>query len=623
MSLIQALSTAVSGLRASQAGLAVVAGNVANAETPGYVRKTTRQVTIVAGDLGASVQVAAINRELDQYVQRQLRVEMSGASYADLRAQFYDRLQQIYGVPGSDSALETVFNQFTTALQALSTSPDSQSARNAAISAGQVLTQQLNNMTSDIQGLRGDAELGLSDAVAKANDAMTRIAEINQRLGTSDANDATTATLLDQRDNYIDQLSQLMDIRVMQNDHNQVTVFTASGVQLVGTQPAHLTFDAQGTMTASAQWNADPAKRGVGTIMLSTPNGGDVDLVASDSIRSGSIAAFLEMRDQVLVQAQDQLDEFAAGLARTLSDYTVDGSAATVGAQTGFDVDVGSLLAGNTVHLSYTDQTTGIQHNVSIVRVDNPSVLPLPNSATSDPNDVVVGVDFSGGMASVVAQLNSALGPTALQFSNPSGTTLRVLDDGAGNRVDVDALSATVTATALTDGGAELPFFVDANSPYSGAITTGGAQSVGLAGRINVNQALAADPSRLVIYSTAPLTAAADATRPNFIYDQLTSGLLTYSPDSGIGTATAPFSGSLSAFMRQVISQQGEAASAAASLKAGQDVVLNSLQQRFNDSASVNIDEEMSNLLSLQNAYAANARVLTTIRDMFDYLMKL
>ena len=72
-----------------------------------------------------------------------------------------------------------------------------------------------------------------------------------------------------------------------------------------------------------------------------------------------------------------------------------------------------------------------------------------------------------------------------------------------------------------------------------------------------------------------------------------------------------------------MLSQQGDAAQSADALKQGQDVVLNSLQQRFNDSASVNIDEEMANLVSLQNSYAANARVLTTVRDMIDTLLKM
>ena len=135
MSLTQALATAVSGLRATQAGLSIVAANVANAETPGYVRKTASAGRDRRGrSRRRACASSAVNRELDQYVQRQLRVESSGASYADLRAQFYDRLQSVYGAPGSDSALETVFNNFTTAVQALSTSPDSASARSAVLS---------------------------------------------------------------------------------------------------------------------------------------------------------------------------------------------------------------------------------------------------------------------------------------------------------------------------------------------------------------------------------------------------------------------------------------------------------------------------------------------------------
>src|SRR5215510_2606301 len=154
MSLAQSLATAMAGLRTTQAGLAVVSANVANAETPGYVRKSLVQVSTAAGSTAAGVRVEAINRQLDQYIQRQMRVESSGASYADLRAQFYDRLQTIYGVPGGDSTLETLFNNFTSAAQSLSTSPDSVPARSAVLNAAQVLAQQLNSMTADIQALR-------------------------------------------------------------------------------------------------------------------------------------------------------------------------------------------------------------------------------------------------------------------------------------------------------------------------------------------------------------------------------------------------------------------------------------------------------------------------------------
>jgi flagellar hook-associated protein 1 len=184
-------------------------------------------------------------------------------------------------------------------------------------------------------------------------------------------------------------------------------------------------------------------------------------------------------------------------------------------------------------------------------------------------------------------------------------------------------VSATYTVTSLTGGVSQLPLFIDGNAVYSGAVRSEGAQSIGFAGRIAVNANLIADPSRLVVSQTAPLTPAGDATRPNFIYGRLNAGVTSFSPQSGLGALNAPYSGTIHSFLRQVISQQGAAAEAAANLKAGQDVVYNSLQQRFNDSAAVSIDQEMTSLLNLQNAYAANARVLTTVKEMLDELLRI
>lgn len=622
MSLSQALGTAVAGLRVTQSGMSLVAANVANAETQGYLKKRLTQITTQASGAGVSVRTAAVNRQLDIFLQRQLRVEVAGGAYAGARAELYLRLQQVYGQPGTDSALETIFNAFTGALQNLATSPESASARTAVLSSAQVLAQQLNSMTDDIQALRTDTELGLAAAVQQANSAMQQIARINSQLGTSSQTDATTAVLLDQRDFYIDQLSQLMDIRVSQSDANQVTVFTNSGIQLVSTQASSLRFDAQGTVVPSAVWSADPAERTLGTITLVSPNGGSLDLIGNRAIRSGRIAALLEMRDEIFPEAQAQLDEMAAAMASALSDRTTAGAAVTAGAQSGFSVDVAGLLDGNRIHLTYTD-SSNTQRQVTIIRVDDAAVLPLADDVTANPSDRVIGVDFSGGMASIVAQLNQALGSTGLQFSNPGGSLLEVLDDGLGNQVDVDALAATATVTGLTGGSAEFPFFLDGGTPYSGAISSLGPQSVGLAGRIGVNAALLADPTRLIVYQTAPQTAAGDATRPTFIYDRLTNAILDYSPRAGVGTLASPFSGTLSAYMRQVVSQQGDAAATAVSLQQGQDIVVNALLQRFSDQSSVNIDEEMATLLTLQTAYGANARVMTTVKEMFELLMRI
>ncbi|MDC7786744.1 flagellar hook-associated protein FlgK [Rhodoplanes sp. TEM] len=620
MSLTQALGTAAAGLKTAQGGLSLVAANVANAQTPGYVRKTTETATIAAGGDLVSVRLAAVNRIVDQYVQRQLRTEASGGSYAELRSLFYDRLQNIYADPNSATSIESVYNDFTTALQALTTNPSDYSTRVNVLSTAQAMAQQLNNMSADIQALRENAEQGLADCIRNANTCLQGLAKVNTQLTSSHIEDATRASLLDQRDYYLDQLSELMDIRVTEDAFDSVTVFTSSGIQLAGAEATTLSFDAQGMMSPGAQWSADPAKRQVGTIVVTNSAGGTMDLIETRSFRSGEIAAYLEMRDKVLVEAQTQLDELAASISRALSDVTTAGTPVTSGAQAGFDLDVSGLLAGNSVKVSWTDTLTGKLHSATLVRVDDPGALPLSDSLTSDPNDKVIGIDFSGGLAAAVAQMNAAF-TGQVQFSNPSGTTLRVLDDGAASTADLVSASVTKTQTSLTGGTAELPFFMDGAQYYSGAVAGSYPQSVGFAGRITINPALLADPSRLVVYDTG--TTSADQTRPNFLYDRLTTATQTFAPQTGIGSQTAPFSGSISSFLRQTMAQQGENAAGAAKLAEGQTMVVDALQQRLNEGAAVNIDEEMTTLLTLQTAYGANARVFSVVNEMLKTLLQM
>jgi flagellar hook-associated protein 1 FlgK len=61
----------------------------------------------------------------------------------------------------------------------------------------------------------------------------------------------------------------------------------------------------------------------------------------------------------------------------------------------------------------------------------------------------------------------------------------------------------------------------------------------------------------------------------------------------------------------------------AGNLAEGQQVVVNALQERFAEGAAVNIDTEMAHLLALQTAYGANARVMSTVKDMLDMLMQI
>jgi flagellar hook-associated protein 1 len=621
MSLGSALATAISGLRANQAALSIVSSNVANSQTPGYVTRSVNQVETSTGDSGASVSVVGVNRQVDQFVQTQLRSETSGGAYADQIASVLNQLQSVYGTPGDSGSLETAFSNFTTAVQSLSANSGSPSAQVSTLTAAQSLAQQLNTTTQGIQTLRSNAEQDIGISVGQANAALTQIAQLNTQLQGLPPNDPVAPTLQDQRDTAIDQLSKLIDIRVSTGNTGQTTIYTANGVELVGAQASTLGFNSQGTLNANSQWNANPAKSTAGTLTVKLANGATIDLIATNSINSGQIAADLALRDKTLVQAQAQVDQLAASISSALSDKTTAGTAApaTLAPKAGFDLDLSNVSPGNTVNFTYTD-SANTQHQVSIVRVDDPAALPLANTGTN-PNNQVIGVNFSGGLPAVVAQLNSAFGAANLQFSNPSGSTLRVVDNGTGT-AKVNAASVTTTVSSLTSGSAQLPLFTDGNSLYTGSITASGSQQTGLAGRITVNAALLADPSKLTVFNTSPPTPAGNTTRTDFIFSQLTSGTFTYSPQTGVGSAATPFKGTLTSFTQQFLSQQANAATSATQLQQGQDVVVNTLQQKFKATSGVNIDTELASLIALQNTYAANAHVMSAVQTMMTTLLQ-
>jgi flagellar hook-associated protein 1 FlgK len=602
----------MAGLNANQAAMTLVSSNIANAQTPGYVTRTSNQVETVTGDVGASVLVTGVNRVLNQFVQTQLRTATSGGAYADRISSVSNQLQSVYGTPGQVGTLESAYSNFTGALQALQTSLGSSSAQLSAVTAAQSLAQQLNATTQGIQALRSDAEQDINVSVTQANDAMSQIAAINTQVQLLPANDPTALTLMDQRDRAIDQLSQLMDIRVSIDGNNRATIYTSNGTELVGGQASTLSFNSQGSLNATSSG---------GTITIKFANGATMDMIATNSIISGRIGADLTLRDKTLVQAQTQVDQFAASMASALSDKTTAGTAApaSLAPKAGFDVDVSNLLPGNSIQFTYTDTATNTQHQATIVRVDDPAALPLPN--TGNPNDPVIGVDFSGGMASVLAQLNSAFSASNLQFSNPAGSTLRVLDNGSGTAT-VNAASVTATVSSLAAGTPQLPVFTDGAALYTGAITRFGAQQTGLAGRIAINPALVADPSKFVIYNTSPMTKAGDTTRSDFLFTQLTAGSYTFSPQTGLGSRGSPLKATLPNYLQQFLSLQSNAAASAQQIAQGQDVVVNTLQQKFNSISGVNIDTEMSNLISIQNTYAANAHVMSVIQSMMQSLMQ-
>ncbi|PTW61790.1 flagellar hook-associated protein 1 FlgK [Breoghania corrubedonensis] len=623
MGLSSALNTALYGLDYNQRQLNVAASNIANADTVGYTKKTL-QASVDYGNDGRVIGVVAdqITRSIDEYAQSQYRSSNADMSYSDLMASYAGRVDKLLGSLEDPGSLSEVMAQFVSDLSSLAASPEDYTARLQVVQSAQALASELNSATSSVQQMRQETETVIGSTVDRINDLISSVDDINDQIVVQKAGGDSTADLEDERDRYLDELSGLIDINVRDNPNGSVRLYTTNGMSLLDVYPSELRFDGRATVSAEAQWNDDPALSKVGTLTLVTPGGSTIDMIATNGVTSGKLGALVDMRDDYLVEVQDQLDEIASQMSLALSNYKVESSdAGATLPQQGLQVDLAALQSGNKVSLTYTDAVSGEEKTISFLRVDDASQLPLDNTETADPNDTVYGIDFSAGNASAATQMQAALAAAGFTVSN-TGSVFSFVDDG-GTTSTITGLDATVTASGLTGEGAALPFFTDGRSgtAYTDALE-GRDQKVGYAGRITVNPDLMADISRLVVYDTVGQTEEGDPTRPLAMLNALTQDSFQFDSRAGVGTKTAPFNGTVVDYLSEVVGRQSSKAANLDLVRAGQEVATNNLKDRVDDSSAVNMDEELARLIQLQNAYNANARVMTVVQELFDVLMR-
>ena len=616
---LNAINTATAGLQAMQAQIGVVSQNIANVNTVGYIKRV--QSSVAQND-GTGINSGDVSRILNATSQKQLRLESSGAAYTNIAANVGTQLDALYGVPGSSTSLDGVLNGYTQSLQALANDPTVSSERATVASNAATLASRIGTIANGIQTLRTGMESQIASDVKSAGSLLKSIAQLNVKIVAANGIGASP-DLLDQRDQAINQLAQYMDVQATQVGDGSITVMTQSGVTLVDHGvSASLGFDSRAVLSPEALYSTEAGKSGVGTITATTPGGARIDLIATGALRSGSLAAAVTARDDTLVQAQRQIDELAAGLAQSTTDRTVSAAAST-------GIDLNGLKAGNRI-------TLGLANGSQIVLVASDTGTATFRTGDIDGSAPIAfrmpGAQPIGtvkGDAILAANITAALQPNYVASVTAGKLTIALGTTPVAGTASVTTLGATLTIpsaaseTKAPSNNPEIALFVDsgrANGLYTGNFD-GGSQLTGFAQRIALDPAIKADTSALVLSSAT--TQSGDATRPQRILDGLITRPYTFSAASGIGGVRAPFTTNVADFTLRIIDAQGANAASSQSLDEGQQIALATAQSRFSSESGVKIDEEMANLIQLQTAYGANARVLTAARDMLDTLLRI
>jgi flagellar hook-associated protein 1 FlgK len=626
MGLTVAIGNALSGLKASQTALEVISRNISNAGTPGYHKQTLNVIEVGRGD-NSYVRAGQVNRAFDMILQNYYTKQVPETAYSATRGTFLDRMQTAMGKPGSPGSLDTMLGHLQNAMDALATSPDNYATRADVVTKASDMAATLNRLSQEVQTMRRETETRMATSVDQVNSMLTSLRDVNLVLADYGVDQNTRNSLLDQRDRLVSGISEIMDLRVDYNPDGTVRLATRSGTSVIDVKPSILSFEQAGSLTPTSEFNIDDTQSGVGKLIIETPNGTRIDLVKDGAIRSGTLGALIELRDTTLQDAQKQLDDIAAALAQVFSTVQTPGSPTADGvAPAGYDLDLSKLEDGNDLIIKYRG-TDGVERTARVVRVDDPTKLPL---GSPDSNGMqVVGIDFhnkSGGgtagvidMTHVVNALNTGLtlGPDFSVPASPGSTTLEVRSNA--DAAMVSAMSRW-TATDLAAGELGMPLFVDAlGAPFTNALG-GEGQRLGFAARITINPAVVQDNTLLVKYESG--TAAGDSQRVEYLVDQFKN--LRFGNNAAVGPNGGGFrmNGSLTDMVNQMIEYQGSTIQTALAADATNRQTLEAISSRMEENYGVDINEEVARLMELQNAYAANARVASVVQELLDTLMQ-
>ena len=233
-----------SGLVNAQNAINVTANNLANVDTPGYVREQVRfsdksyitrvnptiRTNMQQNGLGVSVSDVAHARDifLDKAYRRENGRSEFYSSMYNAVAYVEDILQEIDGEEFKQSVAD-----LWKAFQEFGKDPSNSTNQSLILQKSELFLSRTTSVYSDLQKYQENINEEISDKIDRVNEIGKRVNELNYEIMKVESNGLETAmTLRDERDYLIDELSGYLNIEAKENSTGQV-IIKAEGVTFV------------------------------------------------------------------------------------------------------------------------------------------------------------------------------------------------------------------------------------------------------------------------------------------------------------------------------------------------------------------------------------------------------
>ena len=232
MSLFGILNTATAALLNTQTQIGTVSDNIGNSNSTNY---TARQATVIESDPAAGgTDRVVINRTINASLQQEFLSLSTGSANASVINNIYTQLEQLDGSSTGTPSLVSAMQQFTAAFQALQATPESTTAQQGVINAGQGLVQTVQTISTGVEAIATQTQQQTQTDVGTLNTTLASIATLNQQIGQTKGAGVSTAALQDTLDAALQTVSTLVPVKATFNDNGTVQLATPDGVELVG-----------------------------------------------------------------------------------------------------------------------------------------------------------------------------------------------------------------------------------------------------------------------------------------------------------------------------------------------------------------------------------------------------
>lgn len=309
--MVGSLNSALTGLRVAQQELNVISNNISNASTEGYTRKILPRETVVIGNTGAGVSAGAVYRNVNTALQNDVFKQKTIVENLDVKLSYFEKIQQFLGRPEEQTSISSELSELRDLFVTLADSPEDTAIQNNLLLQAETFATEVRGFASLINELRNDAQEEIAFSVNRLNTLLGEVSELNAQVRSNTAAGKSVASLLDQRDVIVEEISTFIEVNSFTRGDGVLVIQTPNGTQLADERVEDVIFNVTQIGPSDTYTNGGVNPIYVGGVPATNPAAVDI---TQDAL-SGKLGALIELRDDLLMEQQAILDELAHKIA--------------------------------------------------------------------------------------------------------------------------------------------------------------------------------------------------------------------------------------------------------------------------------------------------------------------